>query len=244
MQAAGVLGASEQGSRSLVRLSSLGADLFLHSAFPTESRDAVFLDPDTYKFVDAIRAHLGTRSAPIRRAVDIWTGAGPGGVATARAVPEAGTLLLDINQAALRLAAYNVAMSGLGPVSPRYSDLLSGVAGDFDLIVAHPPYLADRGSRLYRDGGGLLGADLSLAIVEHGTARLTRGGSLLLFTGAAMVGGRDPFQAAVQALLERTELSWSYREVDVDVFGEELGWPPYDRADRIALVVLTLTRHG
>ncbi|HEY0203776.1 MAG TPA: SAM-dependent methyltransferase, partial [Acetobacteraceae bacterium] len=36
------------GHRSLVRLSTLGGELFLHSAYPTAAADAVFFGPDTY----------------------------------------------------------------------------------------------------------------------------------------------------------------------------------------------------
>ena len=44
--------------RSKVRFSTLNGDLFMHSAFPTTARDAVFFGPDTYKFVDAVDAWL------------------------------------------------------------------------------------------------------------------------------------------------------------------------------------------
>jgi hypothetical protein len=33
---------------------------------------------------------------------------------------------------------------------------------------------------------------------------------------------------------------FSYEEIDPDVFGEELEHPPYDRVDRIAVVVATI----
>jgi hypothetical protein len=33
---------------------------------------------------------------------------------------------------------------------------------------------------------------------------------------------------------------FSYEEIDPDVFGEELAYPPYDRADRIAVVAVTI----
>src|SRR5690242_6248372 len=36
--------------KSKVRVASLGQDLFLHSAYPTIDRDAVFFGPDTYRF--------------------------------------------------------------------------------------------------------------------------------------------------------------------------------------------------
>jgi hypothetical protein len=32
----------------------------------------------------------------------------------------------------------------------------------------------------------------------------------------------------------------TYEEIDPDVFGEELEHPPYDRADRIAVVAVTI----
>lgn len=37
------------GWRSQVRVSSLGEQLFVHSAFPTLAADAVFFGPDTYR---------------------------------------------------------------------------------------------------------------------------------------------------------------------------------------------------
>jgi methylase of polypeptide subunit release factors len=241
MRAAEVLEEGEDGARSLVRLSSLGGDLFLHSAFPTESRDSVFFGPDTYKFVDAIRAHLATRRTPVARAADLCAGAGPGGIAIARAVTGVETALVDINESALSLSGVNAALAGLDNVRPHYSDLLSGVAGDFDLIVAHPPYLIDPGTRVYRHGGGPLGAELSLGIVRSAMGRLRPGGTLLLFTGVAILDGRDLFEEEVAGMLSDSRFRWSAREVDVDVFGEELMHPPYDQVDRIALVVLTMT---
>ncbi|MCQ3971322.1 SAM-dependent methyltransferase, partial [Klebsiella pneumoniae] len=42
--------------------------------------------------------------------------------------------------------------------------------------------------------------------------------------------------------LERTDLQWGYREIDPDVFGEELLGGAYTQCDRIAAVVLEVTR--
>ena len=59
----------EHGDRlcSDVRVASLGRDLFLHSAFPTEAEDAVFFGPDTYRFA-AFVAHLGWQVTRIKGA--------------------------------------------------------------------------------------------------------------------------------------------------------------------------------
>ena len=101
MEEAGVLAPAGVGWRSLVRLSSLGGRLFLHSAYPTDAADAVFFGPDTYRFAAALEAHLATRQARVHRAVDIGCGAGPGAVLIALARPRAEVLAVDINDAAL-----------------------------------------------------------------------------------------------------------------------------------------------
>lgn len=49
-------------------------------------------------------------------------------------------------------------------------------------------------SRIYRDGGGDLGIDLALKIVEKGMERLNVNGIIALYTGVPiLVGGQDPF---------------------------------------------------
>ncbi|MFL6947701.1 MAG: hypothetical protein ACJ8FU_05830, partial [Xanthobacteraceae bacterium] len=44
--------------RSKVRFSTLGVQLFVQSAFPTDQPDAVFFGPDTYRFVRGLRHAL------------------------------------------------------------------------------------------------------------------------------------------------------------------------------------------
>ena len=233
MDAAGVLAPAGEGWRSTVRLSVLDGCLFLHSAYPTAAADSVFFGPDTYRFAQAIEAAL---DGPVRRAVDIGCGAGPGAVVVVRARPGAEVFGVDINEAALRLARANAVLAGV-PVQFRRSDLLSGLEGVFDLIVANPPYMADPARRAYRDGGGALGAGLSVRIVEAAIERLAPGGTLMLYTGAAILDGRDPFHDAVAPLLAGWR--WQYREMDPDVFGEELEGGAYACAERIAAVSLT-----
>lgn len=240
MRTAGVLIETGSVVRSAVRLSSLDGLLFLHSAFPTSAADAVFFGPDTYRFARAILAHIKD-GPPIRRAVDIGCGAGPGAILVARAHSGAEVFAADINPAALQMTEVNAALAGVR-VSAVESNLLSSVPGRFDLIVSNPPYLVDPGARAYRHGGGPLGAGLSLAILDTALDRLALGGTLLLYTGAAIVNGADPFKEAAAARLEGTGTSWTYEELDPDVFGEELERGAYVNADRIAAVLLTVTK--
>lgn len=244
LQEAQVIDVYDGRLKSRVRWSSLDDLLFVHSGFPTDAADSVFFGPDTYRFANLIHAHLQQSFAPIQRAVDIGCGAGVGAILIARARREAEVLAVDINSAALRLTAINAALAEVANVEVQASDVLQGTEGNFDLIVANPPYMADPAGRAYRHGGGSLGAGLSLRIVEQALNRLAPGGSLLLYTGVAMVDGRDPFFDTVVPRLDSTRFGWTYRELDPDVFGEELLNPGYQRVDRIAVVALTVTRIG
>lgn len=228
--------------KSKIRISTLDDELFVHSAYPTISGDSVFFGPDTYRFATAVTAHVEARKTPIRRAVDICCGAGPGAILIAKAVTDAEVVMADINGAALRLAGVNAALADVHNATPYLSNILSDVDGTFDLIVANPPYLVDPSLRAYRHGGGPLGARLSLAIVEAAIERLAPAGTLVLYTGAVVIKGADPFKEAAGLRLGAAALAWSYKEVDPDVFGEELESDAYLCADRIAAVVLTATR--
>jgi len=125
-----------------------------------------------------------------------------------------------------------------------HSDLLNDVAGDFDLIVANPPYMADPQCRAYRNGGGQLGLGLTKAIVEAALPRLTAGGTLLLYSGVAMTSAGDPFYPWLQQRINDPQYSWHYQELDPDVFGEELQEPGYEDVERIAAVLLRVTRQS
>jgi methylase of polypeptide subunit release factors len=231
----------EDSWQSLVRMSSLDGELFLHSAYPTSASDSVFFGPDTYRFARTIRAALAERTRntqPVHRAIDIGCGAGPGAVLLAKAYPNAEILATDINDVALRLTTINARLANVKVVS-RQSDLLNDVDGQFDMIVSNPPYLVDPSMRRYRHGGGSLGSALSIAIVDAACHRLAPNGTLVLYTASAIIDGQDLFLEEAKKRLDNSKFIWTYEEVDPDVFGEELDTESYAHADRIAAVVLT-----
>lgn len=236
MLLAGVIDQEGELFRSRIRISTLGDDLIIHSAFPTTQQDAVFFGPDSYRFASFLQAALPALG-PRRHVVDIGAGAGAGAIAAARVLPEAYFTLTDINVQALRYAAINWVMAELGPVYFSVSDALSDVPdvnGAVDCIIANPPYIIDSTRRAYRDGGGMHGAEVSLAWAAAAAERLERGGVLLLYTGSAIVGGEDEFKAALLETLGGFDVS--YRELDPDVFGEELECDEYADVERIAVV--------
>ena len=227
---------------SYVRVASLDADLFVHSAFPTQARDAVFFGPDTVRFFNLIRAHLPVRQAQdMMRIADIGCGSGAGGIMAARLRTGSEVTLTDVNPIALRYARVNAAVAGV-QVNLALGDALGAATGDFDVIVSNPPYLVDDAARAYRDGGGCLGRALSVKIAAQALQRLRPGGCLILYTGVAMVQGEDHFIRDMAPFLGDADCAYTYEEIDPDVFGEELARPVYQGADRIAAVGLVAVK--
>lgn len=226
--------------RATVRVSSLGGDLFLHSAFPTSARDAVFFGPDTYRFARFLEYELAEVSS-VQRLIDIGTGSGAGAVAVARAVPTQQIVACDVNPTALRMASVNLEVAGV-EASFVESEGLEKVEGSADLIIANPPFIAGGGGQTYRDGGEMHGARLSLDWALEATRRLSPGGRLLLYTGVAIIEGVDPLRTALRAGLREEEFHLQYAEIDTDIFGELLDTQAYADAERIAAVGAVVQR--
>jgi methylase of polypeptide subunit release factors len=244
LEQAGEVEADQDVLRSKVRFSSLGEQLFVHSAFPTEAPDSVFFGPDTYRFARALRhAIAGMPAATSFAIIDVGCGSGAGGLHAVLLLRDRGltdVILADINPKALRYTRINASLNGIADVRTVLSDLFERVNHGANLIISNPPYLLDRSGRLYRHGGGEFGCELSLRIVDQGIDRLYPGGRLFLYTGTPVVDGTDTFFEALRPRLEARSCDYSYEEIDPDVFGEELELPPYDRVDRIAVVALTV----
>ena len=239
LQGAGMLEGRGSHFRSKVRVASLGDSLFLHSAYPTDDPDSVFFGPDSYRFVNFLERELAGRAVPANL-VDIGTGSGVGGICAAKLLPGVGATLIDINPLALRFARVNarhnrvaVAMiegSGVGPVR-----------GPIELAISNPPFIMDKKSRAYRDGGDMRGAGLSLQWALATAAKLAPGGRTLLYTGSAIVGGSDLLEEALRAQLPKN-CGLRYTELDPDIFGEQIDEPGYEEVERIAAVGAVIER--
>ncbi|UJR78215.1 methyltransferase [Sandaracinus amylolyticus] len=221
--------------RARVRVSTLGEHLFVHSAYPTRDRDAVFFGPDTHRF-----AHLLVSvRRPVQRMLDLGCGTGAGGIVLAEQARE--IVLSDISPRVLSHARVNVAIAGATNATIIHADLFDGIEGRFDLIAANPPYLVDDEHRTYRDGGDALGTALAARIVRESIPRLTRGGRLVLYTGVPIVDGRDVLCDVVVPALRAAGVHVERDELDPDVFGEELERDVYESVERIAAIALIAT---
>ena len=202
--------------RSAVRFTTIGGDLFVHSALPPLLREAVDLQPDTARFCRLLQQRI---TGPVHRLLDVGTGCGAAGISIATHADEA--VLVDINPEALRFARVNAALAGV-EVDAVESDGLHGVSGSFDLIVANPPYLGEPG-----------GNGLAVCFVREALTRLAPGGRLILCRGAPIVDGVDLLQAALVEVLQG--LTWNYCELEHDLY--DVSDPLIERIAVVALEV-------
>jgi hypothetical protein len=235
LRAAGELEPRGSLWRSRVRVSRVRGRLFLHSAHPTSQQDAVFLGPDSYRFADLVARELPTLPAgPI---FDVGGGAGVGAI-TAAGLSAAPVLLGDVNPRALRFARLNAAHAQV-QVDVRETSGLDGSPDGLGVVIANPPYIADT-DQAYSDGGGT-GSELSIQWARAALERLGPGGRLILYTGSPIAdGGRDILAGILADLAAEKAADLDYRELDPDVFGEELERPAYEGVERIAAVACVI----
>lgn len=229
-----------KGLKSKVRASCVRGQLFLHSAYPTTSDESVFLGPDSIRFADFVALELAD-APPEARLVDIGAGAGVGGIVAAGALRAPIVELVDINPAALSLARVNAAHAGVA-VTTCHSDGVAAVAPGFDVAIANPPFIIDEDGPAYRAGGGMHGAELSLDWTLAAAAKLADRGRVLLYTGSAIVDGRDRLHDALAERLPALGCALRYRELDPDIFGDQLDHTGYEEVERIAAIGAVVTR--
>src|SRR6185295_2842171 len=115
----------------------LGTEEFHGRSFLCDKR-ALVPRPETEQLCELILA-----SGPAKRALDVGTGSGVIPLTLASVWPDAEIEAVDISPEALALARENAVRLGLdGRVKFIESDLLAGVAGHYDLVVANLPYIA------------------------------------------------------------------------------------------------------
>jgi release factor glutamine methyltransferase len=147
--------------------------------------------PSTELIVEAILDRFPDRHAPLRMA-DICTGCGCVAVAIAHERPDATIFASDISKDALAVARRNAAQHGVSDrVTFRHGDMLDGVSGPLDAIVANPPYVVDRAGpalqpevRDHEPAVALFGGSDGLGLVSRlviDAPRRLRPGGLLVF---------------------------------------------------------------
>ena len=173
-----------------------GAKEFYGHTFSVDRR-VLIPRPDTECLVEAALAAVAA-DLSVRRVHDVGTGSGCIAIALKAARPELAVSVSDRDAACLEVCRVNQRrLLGRECLSAQVADLLIGVPGPLDMIVANPPYvdaaacvrMAERGwpepMRALR--GGRHGAEVTLRLIDQAGGRLRPGGYLLLETAAEHV---------------------------------------------------------
>ena len=149
--------------------------------------DVLVPNPDTEVLVQRAVAIARENDRPVRVA-DVGTGSGCIAIAVAHYAPNTEVWASDVSRQALAVAARNVARHHLAErVRLQQSDLMGGLAGEFDLVCANLPYVASgvrlpaevtaQPTRALYAGEG--GAALVRRLLDEAPARLRPGGRVL-----------------------------------------------------------------
>lgn len=162
---------------------------------PFEVTRAVLIPrPETELIVEEALALFGD-AAPPASIADVCTGSGCLAVALAREFSGAAVVATDISDAALEVARRNAARHGVAArIDFRSGDLLDGVPGNINLIVANPPYVsradADTLAPEVRDNepgvalfAGEDGLEIYRRLLPQARARLARRGCFIVEVG-------------------------------------------------------------
>jgi methylase of polypeptide subunit release factors len=237
---AGIIEWDGDAWKSRVRVAAVGPRLYLHSAFPTVEEDAVFFGPDTYRFLRFTAHEIRTRKMQPLRVCDFGAGCGVGALEMAQHFPSARIAAIDCNENALSLARINAAEQG-GRVTWISGDRMADCPFAPDLVIMNPPFMADTAARTYRDGGSLHGAETTLSWIAQAVMHLTHEGAVIAYSGAAIVDGVDELR---EELRRRYGSALHYEEIDVDIFGEEIGCGAYRQVERIAAVGIVIEKRS
>ena len=168
----------------------LGTVEFAGQTFLCDKR-ALVPRPETEQLVEEIAdRRLPNADCGI---LDVGTGSGVIALSLASKFPDTKVLATDLSEQALALARENAQRLGVPNVSFFQADLLGGINGTFDLIVANLPYVptGDRETRsreVRHDPelalfGGERGDEIVRKLIEAAPSHLAPGGLLALELG-------------------------------------------------------------
>ncbi len=164
------------------------------------TREVLIPRPETELAVESVLELVA--AIPAARIADVGTGSGAIAIALAHALPQAAIAATDISASALALARENARCNGVATrVRFLEGDLLEPLAGErFDLIVANPPYAAERDRdsldvevRDYEPAHALFAGEDGLAVcrrlIPAAHAALAAGGWIVLEIGYGQEAG-------------------------------------------------------
>ncbi|MFN2361790.1 MAG: 50S ribosomal protein L3 N(5)-glutamine methyltransferase [Marinobacter sp.] len=174
----------------------LGEAWFMGLPFHVDERVLVPRSPLGELIQNGLQPWLGEH--PVARVLDLCTGSGCIGIASATVFEEAEVDLSDISPDALEVAAANIEYHEVGDrVRTVLSDVFDGIDGRYDVILSNPPYvdaedIADMPAEYGHEpelglAAGGDGLDIARRILAGAAQHLNPGGLLIVEVGNSWV---------------------------------------------------------
>ncbi|NMB67426.1 MAG: peptide chain release factor N(5)-glutamine methyltransferase [Chloroflexi bacterium] len=178
----------------------------------TVSPEVLIPRPETEMLVEMALAWLNEN--PGRRAADVGTGSGCIAVSLAKSQPDLCLIATDQSTSALEIAAANASRHGVADrIQFLQANLLDGIAGPLDLVVANLPYIPSatldelivaKFEPLSALDGGPQGLNLIEALLKDAPRWWVPGGAILLEIES---GQGESAPALARTLLPRARVS-------------------------------------
>ncbi len=208
--------------------------------------DRIEEDPVMYIGLDSLGLALTAPRYSCRNVLDLCTGSGVQALTASRYAEF--VTAVDINPRAIRFARFNAQLNGIANIKVIQSNLYSNVGnGQFDIILANPPFVPSPEKDLAFRDGGAKGEDILSKIISEASDHLTEYGRLHIVTDLVEISeyrhklhtwwNGGPAEKVVLTTADRDEILFAVPHShhpfgqDFDSYNKELGrWVEHFRA--------------
>jgi carbamoyltransferase len=142
--------------------------------------DRIDEDPVMYLGMDSMGLVYTAPRHLADRVLDLCTGSGVQALTATRYARQ--VIGVDINPRAIRFARFNAQLNGIENVSFQLGNLYAAVSGEFDTILANPPFVPSPSQEYSFRDGGASGEEILAEIIRGSSDRLTPEGRLFIVT--------------------------------------------------------------
>jgi carbamoyltransferase len=144
------------------------------------AEDRLDEDPIMYVGIDSMGLVYAAPQYPAYRVLDLCCGSGIQSLVASRYARE--VLGVDINPRAIRFARFNAQLNGVSNVAFRLSNLYEATDGEFDTILANPPFVPSPNQQCRFRDGGVGGEEILARIITESSQKLAPNGRLFIVT--------------------------------------------------------------
>lgn len=142
--------------------------------------DAIDENPVMYVGLDSMGLVQTAPRDCVDRVLDLCCGGGVQGLVASRYAKSVTSV--DINPRAIRYARFNAQVNGVRNIEFHLGSLYQPVTGEFDTILANPPFVPSPNRDMRFRDGGATGEEILSEIIEKSANHLTQRGRLFIVT--------------------------------------------------------------